>query len=784
MSKSKFPSHLFDEKGKILFDHLPIPSFAWQVVNGDLILINYNYAAHEITKGTIEKFVGIEASELYKDQPEIIEDLKQCAKEKSNFFKELKYKFKLVDDKKYFSFNYGFIPPDIVVVHTNDITEKRHAELKRKEIEVKLKESEKNLNTLNQKLEQKVEKRTKKLKESEERHRLILENLNDLVYIVNLKLEIEYVNEEVYKQLLGYSISDTYGTPLLDIIHPDDYDNAIKALKKFFKKGYGIVELRVRNKKGGYNFFEIKGRLFIDYDGKQKGLIVACNINHRKEAEQQLKESEEGYRLITENSNDLIRVVDGKFKTEYINEQTHQRLLGYKIEDLIGTSFNNLVHPDEADQLNKLIREVVKIGEGRREGRLKHKDGHWIWFDMKTKLFKDSKGNFKGLSVSSDITEKKRAEQRLIESEQKYRLISENVNDIITVQGGNFNIEYINEHALKKILGYSKGELLGKKAITFVHPDDKERILKEFMRLFNEREASVEGRLIQKSGGLIWAEFNGKLVYDEKQKPKFLLVTRDITERKEAEDKLKKSEEKYREAYDRANFYKDLFVHDINNIMQVVNSSAELISYQIEAVEKTKDIGLITDMIKNQVLRAKKLVKSVNILSELEDSKKPNQSIELCGMLKKSINYLKTTYQVKNIDIKFESFRKRIFLEANELLQDVFDNILINAVKHNDKNSVEIFIKIYKEQIGDNNFIKLEFTDNGMGVEDDRKDIIFKRGYSEYKDKKGMGIGLSLVKKIVNNYNGKIWVEDKVNGDHSQGSKFVVLIPNLINFII
>ena len=108
----------------ILFDHLPMPSYAWQVVNDDLILINYNYAAHEITKGTIENFVGIQASELYKDQPEILEDLKRCAKEKSNFFKEMKYKFKLVEEEKYLSVNYGFIPPEIVVVHTNDITDK------------------------------------------------------------------------------------------------------------------------------------------------------------------------------------------------------------------------------------------------------------------------------------------------------------------------------------------------------------------------------------------------------------------------------------------------------------------------------------------------------------------------------------------------------------------------------------------------------------------------------------------------------------------------------------
>ena len=74
----------------------------------------------------------------------------------------------------------------------------------------------------------------------------------------------------------------------------------------------------------------------------------------------------------------------------------------------------------------------------------------------------------------------------------------------------------------------------------------------------------------------------------------------------------------------------------------------------------------------------------------------------------------------------------------------------------------------------------MEFIDNGIGVPDERKKMIFKRGNRELKGSKGMGIGLSLVKKILKNYKGKIWVEDKVKGDYSKGSKFVLLIPNFI----
>ena len=183
MSKAKLPSHLFDDKGKILFDYLPMPSYAWQIVKDDLILINYNHAAFEITQGTIESFVGIKASELYKDRPTILGDLDLCAKEKSNFFKEMKYKFKSTSEEKYLSVNYGFIPPDIVVVHTNDITDKLQAE--------------KELKKLNYELEKKIEERTKDLKKSEQRYRLITENVNDMVAILNEEQRYEYINEGI-----------------------------------------------------------------------------------------------------------------------------------------------------------------------------------------------------------------------------------------------------------------------------------------------------------------------------------------------------------------------------------------------------------------------------------------------------------------------------------------------------------------------------------------------------------------------------------------------------------
>ena len=190
-----------------------------------------------------------------------------------------------------------------------------------------------------------------------------------------------------------------------------------------------------------------------------------------------------------------------------------------------------------------------------------------------------------------------------------------------------------------------------------------------------------------------------------------------------------------------------------------------------------KDIRTISENLKKQVERGVKLISNVQKLSELEEVSQSIQKIEITHFLKHAINYVKKIYQDKNINIQITPPEKVYYVIANELIEDIFENIIINGLTYNDNSEVDIHIKISQIHRDDKNFIKTEFIDNGIGLTNERKEMIFKRGNREYKGTKGMGIGLSLVKKIVEIYNGMIWVEDKVKGDYSRGSKFILLLP-------
>ncbi len=250
-------------------------------------------------------------------------------------------------------------------------------------------------------------------------------------------------------------------------------------------------------------------------------------------------------------------------------------------------------------------------------------------------------------------------------------------------------------------------------------------------------------------------------------------IFRDITERERAEEAL-------REAYDRANFYKNLFTHDINNILSNILSSVQLYLILDNNLEKFQKINEIMDIIREQGIMGAQLISNVRALTQLEEPTSLNlKKIKLNNVLNGAINYIYKNFQEKNIDIEVEAPRNNIFVQANEYLSGVIENLFINAVKFNENPTVDIFIRISNEQgeKNDKKYVKMEIIDNGIGISDDRKEIIFKKEYRKEINVKRVGIGLIFVKNVIDSYNGQIWVEDKVKGDYTKGSNFILKIP-------
>ncbi len=255
---------------------------------------------------------------------------------------------------------------------------------------------------------------------------------------------------------------------------------------------------------------------------------------------------------------------------------------------------------------------------------------------------------------------------------------------------------------------------------------------------------------------------------------------KDATEHQHAEQELRKSEKLYREAYERAELFKDVFTHDINNIFHNIKSSAELISLLKAKSGSLDNLDEFFQIIDNQIDRGVKLINNVQKLSKLEESEIILRNVDVYEVLDEAIQFAHKSAQDKELDIQIDKKNPNLSVKANEFLLDVFENIMHNAIKYNQNQPIKIQINICKMENSKNSYILMEFMDNGIGITDGNKQMIFQKGYKKDSHVRGMGIGLSLVKKIIESYNGKIWVENRIKDDYSQGSNFIIEIPEAI----
>jgi PAS domain S-box-containing protein len=479
------------------------------------------------------------------------------------------------------------------------------------------------------------------------------------------------------------------------------------------------------------------------------------------------------------------------------------KMFGYTEKELLNLSIQDLTHPEDIDRDMQLIEKLTsgEIPFFTIEKRYLNKDQEILWGDLTASIIKGNDGKpLYGIGMIADRTERKIAELKLKESDEKlkqlnkeleqriedramelrdseikYRALFEQAGDmIIVIDTENGKIVDFNDK-MHENLGYTREEFNNIRVTDFDIMEEDEDYQAHIEKIINQGLDIFESKYRTKSGEVRDILIHAKAI-KFKEKTYLHSILRDITDMKEMDKKLKESEEKYRKAYYQANLYRDIFAHDINNILQNIHSSAELSSLYLNNPAKLHTISELYEIIREQVERGRKLIKNVRKINEIDDSEIELERIEAIQFLKNAVIFLRNSFQARILDIKIKNQEKKVFVLANNLLLDVFENILINAVRHNNSTKIEISVEISKEKIEEKKYFRMEFKDNGLGISDYRKKSIFEKGTRKSQRSKGMGLGLSLVKKILDSYRGDIWVEDRVKGEHKEGSKFVILL--------
>jgi len=593
-----------------------------------------------------------------------------------------------------------------------------------------------------------------KLKESEKKYRTLIENAQEGIWTIDENSITSFVNPRM-AEMLGYAQDEMLGKHLFDFMDENGIEIAKRNLER---RKQGIEEQHDFEflKKSGTRIYAIlETSPLSDEEGNYKGAVAfVSDITMRKTAEKTILNLA---KFPSENPFPVLRAT--KENILYTNKAA---------EDLFSIKEGSRL-PQE---LLEWINQAIDLDTPRL-----------VEVDIGDKTFSFNILAIKNQDYANiygrDITERKTAEEKIRESERKYRLLFENANDAISILDleGNF-FEVNNLYCTR--LGYTREEIMKSNVRYFEIPEYADLVLGRLLDAKEKGFNVIETAHMAKDGRIIPVEISCRSILYNK-KPAILTIARDITERKSAEIKLKKSEATYREAYNRAEFYKDIFTHDINNILQNISNGIQLNEMYLNKPDKSEKVRRNINIIKKQVKRGGTLVSNIRKLSKLTEFESKLHNTDLLDVLNKSVSYIENTFADRNVKIQVEVNENNYFIQANELLEDIFDNILTNSINYNEKDNIEISIKISRELEDNINKVKMQFIDNGIGITNERKQQIFERGYSEITSVHGMGLGLSLVKKIVESYHGEIWVEDRVKGDYTKGSNFILLIPEVVH---
>ena len=433
-----------------------------------------------------------------------------------------------------------------------------------------------------------------KIEESEAKYRLLSENAQDLITVIDNHLKIDYINEKAHKRILGYSSEDLLGKSAFDLVHPDDLELTAKALKNRDKS----IEVRIKNKKGNYIWTETTAEYYKNPDGKNYVLAIARDVSERKEAAQKLIESERKYKDLANSLPEVIFEIDSNFKLVYTNTIASE-IFGYTHEDFKKglDAFDFILEEDREEvvrNLNLIFRGIT-IDPGIMQFR--KKDGTSFYGTIKaTPIYKNSK--IVGMrSIIHDVTEMVEAEKRIKESEEQFRTITEqSLMGISIIQDE--KIKYVNE-TLATILGYSTQELLSWAPGEFfktIHPEDKKKIIEIATKIDQQSKDHFnfyEARGIHKNGNIIWLDVYSKGIIFQ-NKPAFLTSYINITERKKAKEELKESEEKYRFLFEKSPV-SILLINSEGKIEDCNTSLEKLINYHRNEIigKRYADINVV-----------------------------------------------------------------------------------------------------------------------------------------------------------------------------------------------
>ncbi|MFX1408497.1 MAG: PAS domain S-box protein [Promethearchaeota archaeon] len=654
------------------------------------------------------------------------------------------------------------------------------------------------------------------LKIAELRYEALFKAARDAILIIDKKSGIimdanqqaEELFQRPFEDFIGFHSSQL----LSDIINIDFNEEIFDQLNNPLP-----LRLDVINNSGNLipveinaNEVQMGGQIFIQY--------IIRDISKRLDAEMKLKNSEIRYRHLFKDSPFSIILIDPNGIIVDCNP-AFEKILGYTRDELMGKGFVDvsLIHQE---YLVDVLKRFRKEERGKIfppiEIQLYQKDGSLIWVSMQSSFVEIGSETFYQI-ICHDVTEQKKTELELKKISKLGGLIARIISRFVGIKDFNQAVydslreigEFIsatrsyiyifnnNYNFMKKnYVWYSKliyplidlPQFIPIKNFPWVidelkiydhfYVDDIDNLPNEakmFKNFLDQQK--IENILVFSIK--IDNELDGIMCFDNlsdkdywiEQNIETLGIFADILKnailRNLAEENLRISEETFHDEFDREYFYKELFINDINNIVNNLQSLLDEYNKQDNQVVPISPKELLNN-VKSQCINAQLLIYIIERLTLLNDSKIAIEKVNLLRVIDDVIGFITSSYTNRKINIVVEHPGEYLYVKADKFLIDVFVNLIISSIRYSQKTSIDFKIILFKVKENNVNYVKIKFIDYKKEILDIEKEMIFKKAREKDSRIKEIILGFLLVERILNNYKGKIWVEE---------GNFVILIP-------
>lgn len=643
-----------------------------------------------------------------------------------------------------------------------------------------------------------MKKTEKQLTQSQHKYRTFFDCLPQPAFVVDSFGVINDVNDRVY-EWFGTTPAEVLEKNLFTV--PFLTKESKKSLKKIFSKRYlnkkiPSFEIEMLTKEGKPLIGLLSASPLRDDQGMIGSYLLifsklTTHTQHNDSGQKQNhtssiseftpSEREKRFHVVLENSLDMIYQLDLQNQTcDYVSPSS-AKIIGYTPDEMIALplkTIEEMIHPEDNTRWTQHIKPITDPPEKQHriqslEYRLKHKTRGYRWIhDTYTTIYDGKNKPVSIIGTLEDITDRKKVWEELVKSEEKYRILAETSADGVFTTDALGRLTYVNP-SFEKLCKRRKSQILATPFRNYLLEDSVYFFQQIFIdvRKKNDKIENVELELVAGDGDIIPIETNIAPLAKQEEFGGVVCTVRDITQRREIEDELKKNERLKTE-------FMNIAAHELRSPVTPIKGYLDLIIHDNESNEKIKNWAKIS------LRNAERLLKLVNDILDVsrldsDTMRFDMEKIDLVEFLNELVEDMRPAILNKKLEfrVNIPSPLPHIIGDKNRLNQ-VLKNLIGNSLKFTDCGYIGL--EVEKK----NNHILITVIDTGIGISKDELKKIFTKFYQAYtgedRNNEGTGLGLFISKEIVKKHNGEIWAESEIG----KGSRIIIQLPYVYKMIV